>query len=227
MSNFLRRYVGTYRVKAHYDLETNDYPKDYDGVVDTSFDDYYISCQRGGEIKHISYTSNLAYYNENITKVYAILKNIIKYELGIEANTRADVEKYMGKLKLVTNIDLMDSEGWFEFKAENIEELAKFLKIHTNGNKISPLSHKNLPKTPYNIPQEDLGTYKEITSRIAGEKINKMRIISDINSGFKQEVIGNDYYAEQRKAGLGFKEFVHSKGLWDKYLEYTENCINA
>ena len=128
MSDFLKKYVGTYRVKAHYDLETNDFPRDYNGDIDSSFDDYYISCRNGGEIKHISYTSNLMYYNEKISIAYRMLKELIKHELDIEAATRADVENNMSKLKLVYNIDLMNSEGSFEFKADNLTELAKFLK---------------------------------------------------------------------------------------------------
>ena len=48
MSDFLKKYVNTYRVKAHYDKETNDFPRSYDGNIDDTFDDYYIPCQKGG-----------------------------------------------------------------------------------------------------------------------------------------------------------------------------------
>lgn len=224
MSDFLRRYVGTYRVKAHYDVETNDFPKDYDDTIDSSFDDYYISCKNNGEIKHISYTSNLMYYNEKISTIYRILKRLIKYELGVEANTRADVEKNMHKLKLVYNIDLMESEGCFEFKAENIGELAEFLNPHTSGKSISPLSPKNLPKTPYSIPIKDINKYKNATNTINCEKIEMMKAIHEINNGFRKDVLGDGYLKEQRKMALGFKEFVHAKGLWDKYIDYIENA---
>ena len=98
MSDFLKKYVNTYRVKAHYDKGTNDFPRSYDGNIDDTFDDYYIPCQKGGEIKHISYTSNLAYYNEKVSAVYKILKDLIKHELGIEAVTRADVDKNINKV---------------------------------------------------------------------------------------------------------------------------------
>jgi hypothetical protein len=225
MSDFLRRYVGTYRVKAHYDLETNDFPKGYDNTIDNNFDDYYISCNNNGEIKHISYTSNLMYYNEKISVVYRILKALIKHELGIEATTRAEVEKNMSKLKLVYNIDLMDSEGCFDFKAENLAELAGFLKPHTSGKSISPLSPKNLPKAPYEIPAKDMDTYKKATNAIGCEGIEKMRIINDINNAFKKDVLGDEYLKEQRKLALGFKEFIHTKGLWNKYVDYIEQNI--
>lgn len=225
MSDFLKKYVGTYRVKAHYDLETNDFPRDYNGDIDSSFDDYYISCRNGGEIKHISYTSNLMYYNEKISIVYRILKELIKHELDIEAATRADVENNMSKLKLVYNIDLMNSEGSFEFKADNLAELAKFLKPHTNGSSVPPLSPKNLPKATYEIPPTDLNKYRKLVNSISDDNVVKMRTINEINGKFKKEVLGEGYLKEQRKLALGFREFIHTKGLWCEYLDYIESTI--
>lgn len=225
MSDFLRRYVGTYRVKAHYDLETNDFPRDYNGDIDSNFDDYYISCKNGGEIKHVSYTSNLMYYNEKITVIYKILKGLITHELGIEVTSRTDVEKYISKLKLVYNIDLMDSEGSFEFKADNLPELAEFLSPYTNGKSIPPLSPKNLPKATYEIPSSDLNKYKKLINSISDENVIKMHTINEINSNFKKEVLEDGYLKEQRKAALGFREFVHKKGLWNEYLDYIKKAI--
>lgn len=225
MSDFLKKYVGTYRVKAHYDLETNDFPRDYNGDIDSNFDDYYISCKNGGEIKHISYTSNLMYYNEKITVIYKILKGLITHELGIEVTSRTDVEKYISKLKLVYNIDLMDSEGSFEFKADNLPELAEFLNPYTNGKSIPPLSPKNLPKATYEIPSSDLNKYKKLINSISDENVIKMHTINEINSNFKKEVLEDGYLKEQRKAALGFREFVHKKGLWNEYLDYIKKAI--
>lgn len=225
MSDFLKKYVGTYRVKAHYDLETNDFPRDYNGDIESSFDDYYISCRNSGEIKHISYTSNLMYYNEKISMIYRILKELIKHELGVEATTRADVEKNTNKLTLIYNIALMDSEGSFEFKADNLTEIAKFLKPHTNGKNVPPLSPKNLPKAAYEIPTADLNKYKKLVNSISDENVVKMRTINEINSGFKKDVLGEGYLKEQRKLALGFREFIHTKGLWSEYLDYMKSAI--
>ena len=225
MSDFLKKYVNTYRVKAHYDKETNDFPRSYDGNIDDTFDDYYIPCQKGGEIKHISYTSNLAYYNEKISSVYKILKDLIKHELGVEAATRADVDKNINKLKLVYNIDLMDGEGWFEFKAENMPTLAKFLKPYTNGKSISPLSPKNLPKAAYEIPAKDMNAYKKLINSISDETVVKMRTINEINSNFKQDILDKGFLTEQRKMALGFREYIHAKGLWGEYIDYIKKAI--
>ena len=225
MSDFLKKYVNTYRVKAHYDLETNDFPRGYDGNIDDTFDDYYIPCQKGGEIKHISYTGNLAYYNEKVSAVYKILKDLIKHELGIEAVTRTDVDKNINKLKLVYNIDLMDGEGWFEFKAENMPTLAKFLKPYTSGKSISPLSPKNLPKAAYEIPAKDMNAYKKLINSISDETVAKMRTINEINSNFKQDILDKGFLTEQRKMALGFREYIHAKGLWGEYIDYIKKAI--
>lgn len=225
MSDFLKRYVRTYRVKAHYDLETNDFPRDYNGDIDSNFDDYYISCKNGGEIKHISYTSNLMYYNEKITVIYKILKGLIAHELGVEVTSRTDVEKHMSKLKLIYNIDLMDSEGSFEFKADNLPELTEFLNPYTNGKNIPPLSPRNLPKATYEIPSGDLNKYKKLINSISDEAVIKIQVISKINGSFKKDVLGDGYLKEQRRAALGFREFIHKKGLWDEYLDYIKNAI--
>ena len=44
MAGYLRKYVGKYRVKSDYDLETNDFPRLENGNLDPSFDDLYIDC---------------------------------------------------------------------------------------------------------------------------------------------------------------------------------------
>ena len=38
MANYLMRYKGIYRLKAHVDQSTNDFPRDLNGVIDS--DDY-------------------------------------------------------------------------------------------------------------------------------------------------------------------------------------------
>ena len=44
MDNYLvSHYKGKYRVKAHYDLATNDFVRDAEGELDDSFGDFYLS----------------------------------------------------------------------------------------------------------------------------------------------------------------------------------------
>ena len=53
MYSYLEKFIGTYRVMAEYDLQTNDFPRDEEGNIDKSFEDLYIPCSRGKSvIKH-------------------------------------------------------------------------------------------------------------------------------------------------------------------------------
>ena len=53
MYRYLEKFIGTYRVMAEYDLQTNDFPRDEEGNIDKSFEDLYIPCSRGKSvIKH-------------------------------------------------------------------------------------------------------------------------------------------------------------------------------
>ncbi|MDF2505916.1 hypothetical protein, partial [Clostridium sp.] len=39
-----------YRVVADYNRDTNDYPRNINGVLDDSFDDLHIRCSKGNQI---------------------------------------------------------------------------------------------------------------------------------------------------------------------------------
>ena len=68
MARYLqRKYVGTYRVKAEYDLVTKDFPRLEDGTLDPDFDDLYIDCAHKIQIKH-SGGNILSCYIPNKTK---------------------------------------------------------------------------------------------------------------------------------------------------------------
>ena len=57
------------------------------------------------------------------------------------------------------------------------------------------------------------------------ETMVKMRTINEINSNFKQDVLDKGFLTEQRKMALGFREYIHAKGLWDEYLNYIKKAI--
>ena len=42
MYRYLEKFIGTYRVMAEYDLQTNDFPRDEEGNIDKSFEDLYM-----------------------------------------------------------------------------------------------------------------------------------------------------------------------------------------
>ena len=70
MSDYLRKYVGQYRVKSDYDLGTNDYIKD-----DNDFDGLYIDCYHNIKIRHGS-GSILSAYIPSKSRGMNILRQI-------------------------------------------------------------------------------------------------------------------------------------------------------
>ena len=61
---------------------------------------------------------------------------------------------------ILIDIDVLDGEVYFIFNANMIDYIAKLVKAKTSGASISPFSTKNLPKSKYTIPNEDLLLYQ-------------------------------------------------------------------
>lgn len=108
-----------------------------------------------------------------------------------------------------------------------MEQLEKYLKPKTNGANISPFSTKNLPKTKYNIPDEDLVIYKNIV-----EKLDKNRIIelTHISNNYLQSLVckkntWEDIKADMALKGLKGKDYIHSIGKWNDYIKYLEKVL--
>lgn len=71
MANYLMRYKGIYRLKAHIDQNTNDFPRDWNGLIDS--DDVYIKCALGCQIYHYGHGVLVAYI-PSIGRGHNILK---------------------------------------------------------------------------------------------------------------------------------------------------------
>ena len=130
---------------------------------------------------------------------------------------------------IIFNTYETDSEVLFQFKAKNMDKLEKYLKPKTNGARISPFSSKNLPKTKYNIPDEDLVTYKNII-----QKLGKNRIIelTHISNNYLQSLVckkntWEDIKADMTLKGLKGKDYIHSIGKWNEYIKYIEKRISV
>lgn len=210
MARYLTKYVGTYRVKAMYDLSTNDFPRDEYGNIDPSFEDLYIPCRNKCMIKH-AFKDNLSVYIPSIKRGHNLIKEI--------------TDKYGNDI--IYDIDETDAEIIFLFKAVDVDKIADVLIATTSGNSISPFSKKNLPKAKYEMPEKDMDRYKEIVKDIPFEKIIK---ISNIYNAFDKEIqnkMGKTYDIsfKRKLSALKNKEFIHSIGMWDEFIEFLEKEI--
>lgn len=123
---------------------------------------------------------------------------------------------------VIYHIEETDSEVLFRFNAKDMERLAVYLKPKTNGSDRSPYSTKNLSKTKYIIPDEDIIRYKDIVAKIPKESILSLTHSSNAylkTLTTKKNPLEN-IKADMTLKGLGVKEYIHSIGKWDEYINY-------
>lgn len=238
MANYLMRYKGTYRLKAHVDQCTNDFPRNINGIIES--DDVYIKCAFGNQIYHYGRAILVAYI-PSIGRGHNILKDLGERLCGF---TKDDFENYKNQkidpYKMlyealhfegtIKEIKENDEEIEFKFHSKNINLIAEYLKPQTGGSDISPFSTRNLPKSNYTIPLEDLQEYKDVVSDISRDDI---LIISQITKRFIGNILAKskqyrskNIKAEMRKSMLKGKEFIHYSGFWKQYISYLQEEIN-
>lgn len=202
-------------------MDTNDFPRTDKGMLDPTFDDLYVKCQYGNQIYYYGKGKHRGEYTL-VGYVPSIIRghNIIKALQEIDENILLDIEE-------------TDAEVLFKFDVKHLDTVADLLKafrsrVRDDGTYkyISPYSTKNLPKTAYKIPDEELSIYNKLTANLKREDMYK---IAHIAKSFMTKKICSrkftfqDLKAEQKKMGLKGKNYIHAKGLWDEYCRYTEN----
>ena len=217
MYRYLERYVGTYRVVAEYDLNTNDFPRDEEGNIDESFEDMYIPCKKGeGRIRHTYKQDILAYF----TPKQSTAKGIVK---ELSANNKAPYYEYD---------DNYSGEAIIYFNVKDMAFFAKLFGAKTTGKNIPPFSEKNLPqkkptlstKAEYKIPRVDMKKYKEIFSKIPKAKSDNFAklVIDEFDSKIDFYKGKKFKFREDRKrTGLDNLTYIHYVGLWDKFIRYA------
>ena len=173
------------------------FPREYNGQF--ADNDVYIDCQKGIKIFHYG-NRILEAYVPSIGRGHNIIKAIYE-ELGDD---------------VIFHIEETDEEVLFRFNAKYMEQLAKYLKPKTSSADRSPFSSKNLEKTKYTIPDEDLNPYKEIIEKIGQNRI--IELTHTTNSFLKslttKKNTWDDIKADMALKGLGGKNYVHSIGKW-------------
>lgn len=203
MYRYLLKYVGTYRVKAEYDWKTNDFPRNETNGIEDSFEDLYIPCSKG-IIKH-------TYLGDDILA-------LCFYDKAQQGRNIFSMiaEKYP---KLQIEIDDDGTDCLIYFNANDIKKIATICKPKTSGKDIQPFSIKNLPKVEYKIPSSDLSKLYTITKDLSQSET--LQFFKKVNTDFIK-TLNKEVQAEKKQSRLSTKEFIHSNGLWDKYLSYVK-----
>ena len=215
MSGYLKKYVGTYRVLADYNLDTNDYPREANGAIDKSFDDYYILGRKHLQVRH-GCGKTLSCFMDIKGTGLNVIRAIYKDAFNKEPSKNIDhTIRDLEASKIIYGTEVLDGDVIFRFDDEYLKSFAKIFKLKTSGSKVQPLSKKNLPKGKYKIPQEDLDKYKLAIANMTGFDIKNK------NNIFQKKLLkkNKNWVADQKFKGIKFKEYVHSVGLFDEYLK--------
>ena len=204
------RYKGKYRLRTFLDSSTNTFPREYTGQF--AENDIYIDCQKDIKVFH---------YGKQILQAYIPSigrgHNIIK---AIQSDLGNDV---------IHNIEQTDSEVLFKFNSKYMEQLEPHLKPKTSGADRSPFSTKNLPKSKYIIPDEESLAYKKIIQKIGQNRIIELTHTTNnyLKSLATKKNTYEDIKADMALKCLKVKEYIHSIGKWDEYINYlNEELIN-
>lgn len=238
-------FKGRYKLLAPVDLSTNDFPKTLNGTNEEI--DIYIQCKYDGQISYYG-KSILMYYiphlhrgNSIIRQIYALYINpdnveTIKSRIrkrdgsyGEKTNYRIiDEDLFHSDLKsdknIIFNVETTDSEVVFRFKYSNSEKIIPLLSPLTSGCNRSPFSVKNLPKTNYTIPEEDLNLLKnktEIYPNFNNVDIGHItkKFIQKLSNKKKKD---DSVKADMRKKGLSGQKYIHSIGKWKEFLRFAD-----
>lgn len=241
------KYKGTYRLRTEVDKLTNTFPREYTGQFTDS--DVYIDCEKGVHIYHYG-NRTLECYIPSLKSGRSMVKSIYRDFIN-KPNTETTINEYdverdgktihvvkenisiidkelfnkeLNSNSIIWNVVETDSEVLFRFNAKHITDLESYLKPKTNGADRSPFSTKNLPKTKYIIPDEDLVSYKEIVSKLPQNQL--ITLVHTTNSflkslSTKKNPLEN-IKADMALKGLKGKEYIYSIGKWNDYIKYLE-----
>lgn len=212
-------YKNKYRVRPKLDRITKDFPRDENGDIDQSFQDFYIKCKNDFELTY--YDQNiLEIYNENPIKGNNLLRQLYIDKISPDLPKSFDnIVKRLQSQSLIIDTFYTSSDFICRINSDLLDTFAVYLKPETRGSSIAPLSNKNLPKDIYVIPDKDLEEYQDIIDGLDMHPLEKARLLKTINEQYKN----NQGFSDKLKQSkLPFKEYLHREGYWKKYLKYLK-----
>lgn len=248
MSYLTKKYKGVYKLRTPYDPKTNQFPREYNGKFAES--DIYIECSKGIQVSYYG-KGLLSAYIPSIQTGHNILKQIyglyinpdnvfIEEKTSVIGNKEVtkisynikDKELFYNELKnnnTIQNLQETDEEVLFNFKASDDEKILPLFKPRVNGANRNPFSSKNLPKAYYEIPEEDISMYKELTKGFSienGDWLKITRLTKEfINSLANKKNTIETIKSDMAKKCISGKEYIHSINKWNEYIEYLQKNL--
>lgn len=204
------KFKGKYRLKVPINKATNDFSRKLNGSYEDI--DMFIECQYGNKVFHFG-GSILQAYVPSIGRGHNVIKAI--------------KEQFHGDI--IFDIEETSQEILFKFHYKDSDKIIPLLKPKTNGANISPFSSKNLPRNKdYKIPDEEFSAYKEIVAKIPPERILMLTHSTNyyLKSLATKKNTWDNIRADMKLKGLKGKEYIHSIGKWDEYIEYLRKELD-
>lgn len=253
ISNLLiNKYKGKYTLKCEYDREKNEFNRKLNGAYEDI--DVYIQCANRCKIFYYGNRGTLQFYCPSVPRGKNIIRTIygmyinpkntdvIKNEVDIIRGGEKVhvVHKYykpkdeqifnneiISGSNMIFDVEITDEELLFKFKYKDMDKLVDILNPSTVACNRSPFSTKNLQKSDYKIPDEDLGRYKSITSNLPQNKLISLvhisnKFLATLNLSQKKQ---EEMRGEMKRLGMKCKEYYHYIHKWNKYLDYLEKNI--
>lgn len=254
ISNLLiNKYKGKYTLKCEYDQEKIEFNRKFNGTYEDV--DVYVQCANKCKIFYYGNRGTLQFYCPSVPRGKNIIREIYgrfidpentettKNELDLIKNGQTvhtvrtyykpvDKDLFQSELAsgdhIIFDVELTDEEVLFKFKYRNMDVLEDILKPSTISCKRSPFSNKNLPKSDYVIPDEDLEDYMRIIRNIPKEDLIQLVHISNrfIDSMAKNKKQVDALKEEKKRLRMKPKEFIHYKDKWDEYLTYIKEELD-
>ena len=213
-----------YRVLPHL-TDEDDFPRDSKGEIDSSFDDYYIPCNR---VNSEIYTTDTIENKKEIFVAYVPSKTV-----------RNDIAKKLSEyiIKEVNNDgDAIcgvrpkgsSYETEFYFYDCDLEKFAKLLRAKTNGAKsIKPTSDKNVPSLVIKYEKYDkmpVGWFDEFKKQYSvpiqkSEGIKATLVWDVLYKDFGKTVKVN-LVKKAKEDNYRTSHYIHKNGMWKKFEKY-------
>ena len=208
ISYLIDKFKGKYRILSEIDQSTNDFTRKLNGSYEDI--DCYIACQNNIRVYYYG-NKTLMVYIPSVGRGNNIIKAI--QEINSE---------------LIFDIVRTDAEVEFKFLYSNSDTIIPLLKPKTNGAGISPFSSRNLYKSDYKIPDEELSAYKSIIANVPSERVLS---ITHITTSFLKSLVSRkrtweDVRKDMKLKGLKGKEYIHSVGRGDEYLKFLKEKLD-
>lgn len=254
MSNYMRKWSDTYRLRAPYDLTTGEFPRKKrkdNSDAELCTEDVYIECYNDDMIYDINSSKGIlqAYFSSRQRG-----RKVVNQIVGDDFDKLITSESFNGYHHnnytqinqgnyIIFDISENDSELWFSFKGnKDLEYIAKLMKAKKPMSSKTPFNNKYLPSHKEKLKLKRESELKYIkydnmpkgywdvmknTIQPAIAKKHNMKIDQALKLAYV--LFGQykdvNFIIEAKNNNYKTNHYIHKLGLWDEFINYLLEYI--